>query len=278
MHFAKYKSSAIHNMLRHYLRDYFQDHIERTRTPLNQIITTEDYKTPTELENYLNKRIESVLGANKTIRKNAVKMVDLIITQPKDITEYDSQDKPMMNQKFFESMFDFCIKEFGDDNMLTFAIHMDEDTPHVHCSFIPLVENQDHTFSLSAKKFLNRDYLKKFHSRVEQATGYTLTNGITKDNKTIQQLKRQTEKEIQALKNDIQELKQEKENLQNEIVDIKWKSQTTTTKNTHIDIVKREVLKDINNIIDDYKKGMTPIQILNDKNIFEYNIVQVKTL
>lgn len=263
-------------MLRHYLREYNQPHIDCTRSPLNRILTTEDYKTPTEIENYLNKRIESVLGANKTVRKDAVKMVDLIITQPKDITEYDSQDKPIYNENFFNSMLDFCCKEFGEDNMLTFAIHMDEDTPHVHCSFIPLVENQDKTFSLSAKKFLNRDYLKKFHHRVEEATGYTLTNGITQDNKSIQQLKRQTEREIKQLKNEIIELKQEKENLQNKIVDIKWKSQTTTTEHTPIDQVKNEVLKDIKNIIDDYKKGMTPTQILNDKNIFEYNIVQVK--
>ena len=41
-------------------------------------------------------------------------------------------------QEWIDKNLEFCIKEYGKENIVRFAVHLDEKTPHIHCVFVPI--------------------------------------------------------------------------------------------------------------------------------------------
>lgn len=208
MHFKKFKLGGLTNMLRHYTREYIQEdgHIDKTKTHKNIIldgsVDTMATETNKDLQDCIKER------TNKTMRKDAIVMVDLIITQPKQLgTDYD--------ENFFKTMNKFCQDTFGIENQIYSVVHLDEKTPHMHFSFIPFTKDN----RLCCKEILTRQFLKEFHTRAEKATGYQLTdteddrkkNLSLDDYKLLQELK----KEVQEKKNEITNLDKEYNELSN---------------------------------------------------------------
>lgn len=209
MHFKKIKTVGITNMLRHYTREHIQEdgHIDTSRTHLNKIYSNQGVeKKSASMKAYIDKQIETRI--KRKVRPDAVKMVDLIITLPKQIQGEENE------KKFFDKMMAFCCIEFGTNNIISYVIHKDEATPHVHCSFIPIMKNEKGEEILSAKKILTRSYLKEFHKKAEEKTGYKcllVPEDDRKKNLTLQQFKAM--KEAQDRLNEIEEQIEEKKTL-----------------------------------------------------------------
>lgn len=44
-------------------------------------------------------------------------------------------------EKWAKDMYDFVAKEFGEENIVAFIVHLDEKNPHIHCTVVPVNDN-----------------------------------------------------------------------------------------------------------------------------------------
>lgn len=159
--------------------------IDTSRTHLNYNLAKDIQ--PLKPEVFLKQRISEVKHMN---RDDIVFMADWIVTIPKDVHEEDTE-------RFFDFTFQFLKEKYGEKNIVNAWVHMDEATPHIHFSFIPVI-TVDGIERLNCKKVLTKPALKQFHPELgaylEQRLGYmpSIQNDATiNGNRTIKELKNQ---------------------------------------------------------------------------------------
>lgn len=197
-HVAKYKASAIGHMANHYGRsdvgekaDYItrsNENINPERTHLNYNLAQEDQKMP-QIE-FIHQRLSEVKVQK---RADVNVMCDWVITAPKDLLEWD-------NEPFFRASYDFLKNRYGKKNVISSYVHMDEVTPHMHFSFVPVVyDKKKDRYKVSAKEVLTRRDLQSFHKDLQdyvgQKLGYSvgiLNNATIEGNQSIQELKQKS--------------------------------------------------------------------------------------
>lgn len=102
---------------------------------------------------FIQKRIEE---AGCRTRKDSTKFVDTLITAS---PEFFKGKSPKTVQAFFQRAGDFLIDRVGRENIISAVVHMDEKTPHLHLTFVPLTEDN----RLCAKEIIgNRKNLTKW--------------------------------------------------------------------------------------------------------------------
>ena len=102
---------------------------------------------------FIQKRIEET--GCKT-RKDSTRFVDTLITASPEFFKGKSSKEV---QAFFQRAGDFLIDRVGRQNIISAVVHMDEKTPHLHLTFVPLTEDN----RLCAKEILgNRANLTKW--------------------------------------------------------------------------------------------------------------------
>lgn len=198
MHYAKYQKGAVGSILLHSDRgidspdthEHSNENIDKTRTHLNYDLKDRGGLTAYE---YYKKRIDDIASetkerTGKNIRKDAVTLCSWAVTAPKDLQEEKLQD-------FFRGAYEWFAERYGADNIVTAAVHMDEQTPHMHLQFTPIVE-KDGVRKLCAKDIETRRTLSTAHQKLQnhlqQALGceVNLLNGATENgSKTILELK-----------------------------------------------------------------------------------------
>lgn len=220
--------------------------IDKSRTHLNYNLACDIQ--PMKPEQFLKKRISEVKHLK---RDDIIYMVDWIVTLPKDVPQEDQE-------KFFELTFQFLTKKYNQKNVVSAWVHNDETTPHIHFSFIPVVEI-DGVERLKCKDILTKKELKRFHpdlgAYLEQALGYmpSIQNNATiNGNRTIKELKQQ---EDLSFKKSLENIHKHKEATQ-KIID----------EANHIDynpsglLEKTRTLKKCNQIIDGLKHSLNQYQ------------------
>lgn len=102
---------------------------------------------------FIQNRIEQ---AGCRTRKDSTRFVDTLITAS---PEFFKGKTPKETAAFFQRAADFLIERVGRDNIVSAVVHMDERTPHMHLTFVPLTEDN----RLSAKEILgNRASLSRW--------------------------------------------------------------------------------------------------------------------
>lgn len=94
-------------------------------------------------------RIARDHGITKTIRKDAVLMIDGLYTAS---PEWFEGKTPEEIKTYFAECLDFHRAHYGV--VFNAVVHLDEGTPHMAVASVPLVQNKDGSYSLSAKKLL----------------------------------------------------------------------------------------------------------------------------
>jgi hypothetical protein len=147
MHFDGFKKSGVGGILKHCERQkktvrlengetvetYYKfrnQNIDETRTPLNYNLA------PVRDES-------SIAYTNRLAKSYALNRDDVnvlcswIVTLPEKIPAHSEQ-------KFFQDTYDFLVNRYGfkgtDENIISAAVHKDEETPHMHFAFVPMVE------------------------------------------------------------------------------------------------------------------------------------------
>lgn len=195
-HVKKYTMSAVGHMANHYGRsdvgqaaEYIirgNENIDPNLTPLNYNLAAEDQQLPQV--DFIHKRM-SEIRVQKRADVNV--LCDWVITQPKELPADRSRD-------FFESVYAFMRDRYGERNVISAYVHMDETTPHMHFAFMPIVADRRRGGEkLCAKELLTRKELQTFHNDLQNAVERDLgmevhlLNGATQDgNKSITELKR----------------------------------------------------------------------------------------
>ena len=86
-------------------------------------------------------------GITKTIRKDAVMMIDGLYTASPEFFEGKTQEEI---KEYFRECLEFHKEHYGV--VFNAVVHLDEKTPHMAVASVPLVKNEDGSFSLSAKR------------------------------------------------------------------------------------------------------------------------------
>ncbi len=95
------------------------------------------------------KQIVKDHGITKTIRKDAVMMIDGLYTASPEFFEGKTQEEI---KEYFRECLEFHKEHYGI--VFNAVVHLDEKTPHMAVASVPLVKNTDGSYSLSAKRLM----------------------------------------------------------------------------------------------------------------------------
>ncbi len=115
---------------------------------------------------YINERIKSLNLPTKP-RKDAVVMNSFVLGS--DRTFFDEL-APLRRRDFFEDCTRFFIEKYGEENIISAVVHVDETTPHLHLNLIPITNGR-----LCSKELFNKKQLSalqtEFHEKVGKKYG-----------------------------------------------------------------------------------------------------------
>ena len=135
LRFAKYKGPEIGQIEAHNERTketYASNpDIDPARKHLNYNLLTPPPKYRTEVE----RQIKEV-GCRT--RKDSVRLVEAMITASPEFFQGKSQKEI---RAFFERSVEFLKSHQSPDTLISAVVHMDEETPHMHLSFVPITED-----------------------------------------------------------------------------------------------------------------------------------------
>ena len=149
----------------------------------------------------VNDRIERFRKSDRKVRKDAVVLVEGVMTASPEFFEGKSRDEVMA---FFRDGFDFVKSEVGEGNMVHFTVHMDESTPHAHFGFTPIKDG-----TLSWKNYFDgRDALRgwqdRFFEKVSKPWGLERGEKDTgRTHKDAVQMRRDAERELHEVQGQV---------------------------------------------------------------------------
>ena len=137
---AKYKSENLKGIYRHNERrntNYSNKNIDKDKSYLNYSLKYPQFTYEKEFERV--RKEYNLKGQIKTV-SNIV--CEYIITSDKAFFETIGEDE---TRRYFETAYKFVCgyKDLGEQYILSAKVHMDEETPHMHLVFIPVVHTTD---------------------------------------------------------------------------------------------------------------------------------------
>ena len=299
MRAEKLKTHQIHFSQNHNERNhksYSNEDINLEKTKDNyHLIESKNYSRDTE---YI---IQKNYKSTKTIRKDAVKNVELIFTSDKDFFD---KLTPEDERKFFEKSLEFAQEYFGEKNIFSAIVHKDETTPHMHINLVPITKEG----KLSAKEVVgNRKDLEQMQDKyfqkisksfpeLERGKKKEITNKI---HKTLDEFKKETSEKVETYNFKLEEKKEieriyhnAKGNILNSKVSIEKqdlkKIATKAIEVTKVDLVldkykqENEKLKNRNLYLTQQNQSLTPYlnksyELKQENTRLEKEIERLKT-
>ena len=137
---TKYKRDNLKGIYRHNERknkNYSNDNIDKERSYLNYSIKSPKYRYDKEFD--MMKEKYNLKGQIKTVSNIAC---EYIITSDKQFFEEIGEEE---TKRYFETAYNFVAeyKNLGEQYIMSAKVHMDEETPHMHLIFLPVVHTTD---------------------------------------------------------------------------------------------------------------------------------------
>ena len=85
-------------------------------------------------------------------------MVNFVISSDQEFFKNLSEER---QREYFKISYDYLKDYFGEKNVVSAKVHLDETTPHMHFTAIPLIDGK-----LNAKKLMNRNFLRKIQIEI----------------------------------------------------------------------------------------------------------------
>mgnify|MGYP005772665157 CR=1 FL=1 len=136
----KYKRDNLKGIFRHNERrnkNYSNDNIDKEKSYLNYSLKNPKYSYEKEFDRIREKY--NLKGQIKTVSNIAC---EYIITSDKEFFEKIGENE---TKRYFETAYQFVCeyKNLGEQYILSAKVHMDEQSPHLHLVFLPVVHTQD---------------------------------------------------------------------------------------------------------------------------------------
>ncbi len=219
LHIEKNKGSQI-GLSKHISRETIPANADPSRLYLNE--------TPVGSRNQMQDikdRIKEGVTQKTAIRKDAVKAMQIILTgshEQMKVIESNGLLKDWMKQNI-----SWLDKTFGKANVVNVTLHMDELTPHVHATVVPITSDG----RLCAKDFMSKEHLKGYQTSYAKAMEpFGLSRGLEGSRAKHQDVKQYYAKlnyELPKINKEIEEKQETVKVLKNEIrVDTAWKTVT----------------------------------------------------
>ena len=156
LRFAKYKGPEISNIEAHNERtkeEYASNpDIDKSRSCLNFHLLEPEHKYRAEAE-------RQIKDAGCRTRSDSVRVVEALVTAT---PEFFKGKKKAEIKAYFQEALDFIREHQDQKTIISAVVHMDEKTPHMHLSFVPLTEDG----RLSAKEIVgNKKKLTQWQDR-----------------------------------------------------------------------------------------------------------------
>lgn len=211
-HGMKSRAGDVKNIEKHIERknkDYKNKDIDKSRTHLNYDLHYERYQS---YKNRINERIKEEYTGTRAIRKDAIFMVNFVISSDQEFFKNLSEER---QREYFKISYDYLKDYFGEKNVISAKVHLDETTPHMHFTAIPLVDGK-----LNAKKLMTRGFLRKIQSELPEILkndGFEIERGIEGSKRKhieTETYKKELNAELDRAKSEIKELEKEQNTLE----------------------------------------------------------------
>jgi len=157
----KHGAGAIQGIQSHNERErksYTNPDIDSSKTHLNYSLISPE-------ESYMRaiKANIAELNLKKAVRKDAVLACSFVITSSQDFFKDKTQEE---QKSFFTDTVKFFQDRYGEKNVISAKVHMDEATPHMHLILTPIRDNK-----LSAKAIFGREELRHLQTELHASVG-----------------------------------------------------------------------------------------------------------
>ena len=137
---TKYKRENLKGIFRHNERrnqNYSNKNIDKEKSYLNYALKSSKYTYEKEFDRI--RKEYDLKGQIKTVSNIAC---EYIITSDKQFFEEIGQEE---TKRYFETAYQFVTeyKNLGEQYIISAKVHMDEETPHMHLIFLPVVHTTD---------------------------------------------------------------------------------------------------------------------------------------
>ena len=137
---TKYKRENLKGIYRHNERknkNYSNNNIDKEKSYLNYSLKSPKYRYDKEFDRLKEKY--NLKGQIKTVSNIAC---EYIITSDKQFFEEIGEEE---TKRYFETAYNFVTKykNLGEQYIMSAKVHMDEETPHMHLVFLPVVHTTD---------------------------------------------------------------------------------------------------------------------------------------
>lgn len=270
LHFEKHKGST-GGLQRHNEREPGQRHsnknIKPDRTKDNIFLKPKDDRTYGER---VEDRLEAGYRGTKAVRKDAVKMVEATVQLGGDITKESEETQIEALKEAYEQ-----LKEmYGEENIISAVIHVDETTPHLHCDFVPLTKrgNLSAKDVIGDKKKMRRTqekFLEAMQERVPRAKFARLEpekaqfNGL--DQKLYEKMTASIKEREDKLCDREDYIEDQEIKLENKEEQLNQLKETLEAKENEIRARERQVEKDEDGIVFDRDALMDKEQRLDER-------------
>ena len=159
----------------------------------------------------------------------------------------------------------FVYKDLGytKSQVLHATIHMDEETPHLHCVVVPLVKKYDKRTNTERYTISKKQYIKdkihlselqdKYHLRLTEK-GYDLERGI-KGSNTKHQKTKELKKTTRYYENKVKVINTRIDNAMNEFEEKMKTIKNIPFNKTHV-LVEKDTFESMNEVIKESKKAI----------------------
>lgn len=181
-----------------YKQNYSNKNIDITKTYHNYHL-----KKPLE-NNYFKefKRLKEQNNLKGQLHKNSIYACEMIITSDNSFFQEIGIEE---TKRYFKTAYDFVCnyKNLGEENIISAVVHLDEETPHMHLTFIPVIDSKD-KYGNPIRKIGGNEFWKERNSYMllqdrfyecVKLNGFNLERGKNNSNKThktVEELKEQT--------------------------------------------------------------------------------------
>ena len=118
-------------------KNHSNKNIDSSKTELNYYLKKNELSYIKEFD-----RIKEKYNLKGQIRSNSNIMCEMVFTSDQKFFDEIGYKE---SQRYFKESYDFICKykDLGEQNIISAVVHMDEDTPHMHLLFIPVVQTTD---------------------------------------------------------------------------------------------------------------------------------------
>ena len=231
--FKKAKGASDARMSDHIERRVIASNVDPTRTHLNRELVQLP-KGVTERDEAIAHRIKSA-GIKRKITPDQVRAIRVMLSGTHEDMMKIQQDGRI--DEWCDDSMQWLHKTFGKENTVSAVLHMDETTPHIHATIVPIVmgerrkegkrpyRKKPDAARLCADDVLNRDRLVAYHDDYAKVMErYGLQRGVRGSearHTTTAQYYRDLKRQTGELETDVQQLQSEKKAAEKRLLQIK---------------------------------------------------------